>query len=39
VSGVHGLYVQVLREGLAVRDRLLEDVARWLLKRGVRVSA
>ncbi|GFR44113.1 hypothetical protein Agub_g5275 [Astrephomene gubernaculifera] len=38
VGAVRSLHAQMLREGLAARDGLLEDVERWLLKRGVRVA-
>ncbi|EFJ48462.1 hypothetical protein VOLCADRAFT_104641 [Volvox carteri f. nagariensis] len=39
VQGVKSLHAQMRQEGLAVRDRLLEDIERWLAKRGVRVAA
>jgi hypothetical protein len=30
--------MQIQREGLAVRERLLEDMQRWLAKRGVQMA-
>ncbi|GLC34409.1 hypothetical protein PLESTB_000731600 [Pleodorina starrii] len=37
VRSVRSLHAQMQAEDLAVRDRLLEDLERWLAKRGVRV--
>ncbi|KXZ53627.1 hypothetical protein GPECTOR_6g544 [Gonium pectorale] len=37
VGGVRALHSQIVKEGLPVRDGLVEDMVRWLAKRGVRV--
>ncbi|KAG2496294.1 hypothetical protein HYH03_005527 [Edaphochlamys debaryana] len=39
VDGVSALHAQLVGEGLGVRPRLLEDLERWLAKRGVSVGA
>lgn len=38
VDAVEDLYEQIVQESLAVRERLLDDMERWLAKRGVRVG-
>ena len=38
VEGVRTLYGQMRAEGLATRDGLLEDMEKWLSKRGVRMQ-
>ncbi len=38
VDAVQDLYDQIVEEGLAVRERLLDDMERWLAKRGVRAG-